>query len=210
MYTIKIKSSKADTCMSDEVEREFTPNKDIWEMQPWEQHVWYVRFMRFLQLGSARSILAVYEQEKYDKYVKNGSKSKPYKPAISYPRAWREIPKIHFWHKRVQAYDLNKVIKMQVRLDSISDLEAINKAKERRLEIVMVAIEKVGKMILECNSASEINALANAFQKLADEQRTDYGVHPKYLRFLEKESGNRDTEEVVGVTTVPYEQSKAH
>lgn len=65
-----------------------------WLRQPGESNVWYDRFSRFLKLGAARSVRAVYNAEK-----NNVGPSKPV------PAAWTEKTKLYEWRKRAEAYD---------------------------------------------------------------------------------------------------------
>ncbi|SRR5579875_351859 len=64
-----------------------------WERRAGESNLWYDRFCRYVQMGAARSVRAVYNAEK------NHPQSKPT------PSAWTEAAHRYDWRARAEAYD---------------------------------------------------------------------------------------------------------
>lgn len=67
-----------------------------WERKPGEKTLWYNRFWRYCQMGTGRSILAVYNEERQER-----DKEK----AKAVPRNWGDMAKRWRWKARAEAYD---------------------------------------------------------------------------------------------------------
>jgi hypothetical protein len=84
-----------------------------WLRQKNEPAVWYMRFKRYLDMGSKRSLRAVLADEAGTQVnTKEGKKLSD----VSVPRPWRRASKLWRWVERAAAYDLAQVEKQAVRI----------------------------------------------------------------------------------------------
>lgn len=91
-------------------EQDFEPNTPVepWMRQKNEPAVWYMRFKRYLDKGSKRSLRAVVASESGTQVnTKDGKKLSD----VSVPRAWRRASKVWRWVERAKCYDLDQMEK---------------------------------------------------------------------------------------------------
>lgn len=90
-----------------------TPEQTIQQntpLEPWmrqknEPAAWYMRFQRYLDMGSKRSLRAVLADEAGTQVnTKEGKKLSD----VSVPRPWRRASKLWRWVERSEAYDLSQ------------------------------------------------------------------------------------------------------
>ncbi len=96
-------------------EQDFLQNEGIepWMRQKNEPAEWYMRFKRYLDMGSKRSLRAVVASESGTQVnTKEGKKLSD----VSVPRAWRRASKLWRWVERVEAYDLAQLEKQAIRI----------------------------------------------------------------------------------------------
>jgi hypothetical protein len=80
----------------------------VWEPQPGESMVWFLRFAKYRDIGVTRSIQKAYE-------VDTGIKMKAHQPV----RGWFECARRYLWADRALAWDLDNYMRArQVALDA--------------------------------------------------------------------------------------------
>jgi hypothetical protein len=77
--------------------------RKIWEQEEGESTLWYGRFVKFMRLGTRRSINAVFakEQRANAKVTRNNEKQRE----LNAPGEWYDIKKVWKWDERARAYD---------------------------------------------------------------------------------------------------------
>jgi hypothetical protein len=91
-------------------EQDFGQNQELepWLRQKNEPAEWFMRFKRYLDMGSKRSLRALVASESSTQVnTKVGKKLSD----VSVPRAWRRASKLWRWVERAAAYDLAQMEK---------------------------------------------------------------------------------------------------
>jgi hypothetical protein len=82
-----------------------------WLRQKNEPALWFMRFKRYLDMGSKRTLRAVVVSEPQDEKAKKGNKNQAKKSEgvtlslLSVPGAWSRAAKVWNWKGRAEAYD---------------------------------------------------------------------------------------------------------
>jgi len=106
-------------------EQDFEQNQPLepWLRQRSEPAAWYMRFKRYLDMGSKRSLRAVLADEASTQVdTRETAKSQEVKKLsdVSVPRPWRRASKLWRWVERAAAYDLAQVEKQAVRIRELA------------------------------------------------------------------------------------------
>lgn len=83
------------------------------QIKPWEQiegepNIWYDRFFKYCQLGSKRSLAAIYRKE--HRVSRKGTKKSVRNSGV--PGAWHEASKQWEWEARASAWDADQRVQM--------------------------------------------------------------------------------------------------
>jgi hypothetical protein len=96
------------------------PDEKPWLRQKNEPAAWYMRFRRYLDMGTKRSLRAVVANEPQDEKATKGNKKQAKNSEqknlseISVPGSWSRAAKVWNWKARAEAYDLAEISRQAV------------------------------------------------------------------------------------------------
>ena len=116
-----------------------------WERQPDEPYVWWMRFLRFRNMGPSRNALAIYRAEAREKRqalpgVSSADIEAYLKTKDSAPQSWIDKRRRWFWDKRAQAWDRHR---------AESELNAIEGERARFIDEVRASERSSAKRLLD-------------------------------------------------------------
>jgi hypothetical protein len=128
--------------------------KKPWEQLASEPDIWFMRFRRYLLLGSSRSFYAAYCGE---------SRESGKEPSAALPGAWGRRSKEFAWESRAVAWD-----KANSAADEDEWQQRRQRLREKEWEMSELLFEKAEKALRDLELVGRIQNLANAL-KVASE-----------------------------------------
>ncbi len=119
-------------------EQDFGQNEpqEPWLRQKNEPAAWYMRFKRYLDMGSKRSLRAVVASESGTQVnTKEGKKLSD----VSVPRAWRRASRLWRWVERTAAYDLAQMDKRAAQIRKMAATTPYASKAYRILQLNFIA-----------------------------------------------------------------------
>ena len=127
---------------------ELSPDIPPWERQAGENSLWYGRFLVFRDMGTGRSLLALYKAELKEK----ARESKKKQPTAA-PGAWYATADQYRWNERAAAWDTHRQqeIEAERREEEKRDrelwLERRNAQRERQWQLAEKLAERANAML---------------------------------------------------------------
>lgn len=81
-----------------------------WEQQDGEPNIWYDRFFKYCQLGSKRSLAAVYRKERRKSIARKSAKKSVRNSGV--PGAWQDAKTQWQWETRATAWDADQRVQL--------------------------------------------------------------------------------------------------
>jgi hypothetical protein len=108
----------------------------IWQRQPDEPEKWFNRLQHYYFLGTSRTLIQVYRQERQDKErIKAPNSTALFNSIQSLPPSWKTTSKIWQWKDRAVAWDLQQCRFMQQQ----AFLQDIQGTRDRQLKLAQVS-----------------------------------------------------------------------
>lgn len=155
--------------------------------QPWDQlkdekSAWFKRFEQYRLMGTKRSFLAVYNQERREKARKGATE---FKPAKSVPSSWRNAAKKYRWEDRAEAWDAQEAIR--IRTERAAEERRLREAAMQNRRGMLGAMENILARTMQdymggsskTADPQDVMRLMTAMEKLNRDSRLEFGDMPK-------------------------------